>query len=86
MTTKPKFVTTDGWLTAYALACGYVECAEKDQVRCELMLYKRTTTYFISTRICTNIFTHTTKSLTQARKLYSAELKKLNLKREKNYE
>lgn len=34
----PQFYTREGWLTLYALGCGYIEKVEKDGIRTTLWM------------------------------------------------
>ena len=76
-----KFYTKKGWLTAYGLACGYIETVDSDRYTVEL---------FVSGGIHVRAYDHEEKyriswdcydTISEARKAFSALCRELKVKR-----
>ncbi len=73
--TTPKFYRKDGLLTAYALACGYVETYDRGALSSRL--YKSIGIYIVTTRDLINwkLKEEIFSSLSEARKAYAKQCK-----------
>jgi len=79
MASSTRFKTTDGWLTPYALMCGYEERFERDGVVVRLWQYCGTQHYNVSAydhNEGKRLLWETFYTLSEARKAYKREVSK----------
>ena len=85
---KNKFITSRGWHTTYALACGYIDvttnCYEKEGIQIRLWKDSSNTFYHVRVDNCTGslrLSWDTFLTLTEARKYFSNMCKKYKVER-----